>query len=227
MKSLVSVGLAALLISTFTRADDPTAQAAASAKTPKSDDHSSRPQERITKRYAQIRAEYEALQASIREAIKAGSPRDKPAFAMNGPARHTYYCRRMIELAESSPADPGARDALLWVLDAPWRGDMGAYHDEFSRAAALLVRYHGNDPEAVRIGLRLDNVLNPGRDAVLFGFYSAAKDREAKGLARLALAQYLKEKSRGGRPGPQCRGPAQAPPPARRQSRSRVRSDQR
>ena len=152
-------------------------------------------EERITKRYAQIRAEYEALQASIREAIKAGSPHDKPAVAMNGPARHTYYCRRMIELAESSPADPGARDALLWVLDAPWRGDMGAYHDEFSRAAALLVRYHGNDPEAVRIGLRLDNVLNPGRDAVLFGFYSAAKDREAKGLARLALAQYLKAKS--------------------------------
>jgi len=101
----------------------------------------------------------------------------------------------MIELAASSPADSGARDALLWVLDAPWRGDMGAYHDEFSRAAALLVRHHGDDPDAVRIGLRLDNVLSPRRDAVLFGLYAAAEGREAKGLARLALAQYLAAKT--------------------------------
>ena len=33
------------------------------------------------------------------------------------------------------------------------------YGDEFARAAALLVRHHGDDPEAVRIGLRLDNLL--------------------------------------------------------------------
>ncbi len=75
MKSLASLGLAALLIATYTRADDPTAQAAASAKTPMSDDHSGRPEEPIAKRYAQIRAEFEAQQDSVREAVKAGSPR--------------------------------------------------------------------------------------------------------------------------------------------------------
>jgi hypothetical protein len=102
----------------------------------------------------------------------------------------------MVDLAESSPDDPGARDALLWVTDKPGRGDMGAYGDKFTRAAALLVRHHGDDPEAVRIGLRLDNVLTPGRDALLLGFYAAAKGREAKGLARLALAQYLTHKAK-------------------------------
>jgi thiol-disulfide isomerase/thioredoxin len=101
----------------------------------------------------------------------------------------------MVELAESAPSDPVARDALLWVLNKPGRGDEGAYGDEFARAAALLVRHHGDDPEAVRIGLRLDLSLSPRRDALLLGLYAAAKGREAKGLARLALAQYLAHKA--------------------------------
>ena len=57
----------------------------------------------------------------------------------------------------SSPADPAARDALVWVLNKPGRADTGPYGDEFARAAALLVRHHGDDPEAVRIGLGVSN----------------------------------------------------------------------
>ena len=68
------------------------------------------------------------------------------------------------------------------MIDKPGRGDDGPYGDEFARAAALLVRHHGDDPEAVRIGLGLDNRVTPRRDALLFGFYAAAKGREAKGL---------------------------------------------
>jgi peroxiredoxin len=188
--------MAGLLFTAIQRADEPAARSPASAPTTKSENQSRRPDESVAKRFAQIRAEYEAEQASFREALKAGTPRNKPAVASS--ARRDPFvacCRRMTELAASSPADPGARDALLWVLDAPGRGDMGAYHDECTRAAALLVRHHGDDPEAVRIGLRLDNVLNPARDALLFGFYAAAKDREPKGLARLALAQYLVAKT--------------------------------
>ena len=144
--------------------------------------------------------------------------RDEPAVAMNAPARHTYYCRRMIELAESSPADPGARDALLWVLDAPWRGDMGAYHDEVSRAAALLVRYHGNDPEAVRIGLRLDNVLTPGRDARAVRVLRRGQRSRGERPGAVGPGTIPQSKERGGRPGPHCRGPAQAPTHAKAKS---------
>ena len=38
--------------------------------------------------------------------------------------------------------------------------------------------------------------MTPRRDALLLGFYAAAKGREAKGLARLALAQYLANKAK-------------------------------
>ena len=87
--------------------------------------------------------------------------------------------------------DPAARDALVWVLNKPGMRDVAEYGDEFARAAALLVRHHGDDPEAVRIGLGLDNVFSQHRDELLSGFYASAKGQEAKGLARLALAQYL------------------------------------
>jgi thiol-disulfide isomerase/thioredoxin len=105
------------------------------------------------------------------------------------------FCRRMVELAASSPADPAARDALIWVINKPNRADAGAYGDEFARAAALLVRHHGDDPEAIRVGLGLSNVLTSRRDMLLVGFVASAKGRESKGLARLALAQYLKRKA--------------------------------
>ena len=74
--------------------------------------------------------------------------------------------------------------------------DVGAYGDEFARAAALLVRHHGDDPEAMRVGLGLDNIVSHHHDALLTGFYAAAKGHEAKGLARLALAQYLEEEAK-------------------------------
>ena len=38
--------------------------------------------------------------------------------------------------------------------------------------------------------------MNVRRDALLFGFYVAAKGHEAKGLARLALANYLNLKAK-------------------------------
>ena len=102
----------------------------------------------------------------------------------------------MVDLAESSPSDPAARDALLWVINKPGSADFKEYGDQFARATALLVRHHGDDPEAVRIGLRLDNWVTPRRDALLLGFYASAKGREARGLARLALAQYLAKRAK-------------------------------
>ncbi len=132
MQSLALAGLAALLIASVTSADEPTALSAASAETSKSDDASRRPEGPIAKKYEQIRAEFEAQQAAFRQ------PSTRPiARATSGrsPGRgraiwSSYYSRRMVDLAESSPDDPAARDALLWVIDKPGIGDMGAYGDE-------------------------------------------------------------------------------------------------
>jgi peroxiredoxin len=192
------VGLTALLISSFARAGDPTARAVASASTPHSDDPDRWAERPVAERAAQIRAEFEAqLAASRQAAAKAENPRAKGAVAAERPIdRLAPYARRMVDLAESSPHDPATRDALLWVIGMPGARDTGAYGDQFARAAALLIRHHGDDPEAVRIGLGLDNAVSHRRDALLLGFYAAAKGREAKGLARLALAQYLARKAK-------------------------------
>lgn len=47
----------------------------------------------------------------------------------------------------------------------------------------------------MRIGLRFDSAPTTVRDQLLLGFYASAKGRESKGLARLALAQYLERKA--------------------------------
>jgi thiol-disulfide isomerase/thioredoxin len=197
MRLLTLASLVALLVMPTSKADDRAAQTAASAPTTKPDPASQRPEGSIAKQYQEILAEFEAEQIARRRVLtKAQSTPAKPVISKTKPRDLiAHYARRMVDLALSSPADPGARDALLWVIDKPGRGDGGPYGDEFARAAALLVRHHGDDPEAVRIGLGLDNRVTPRRDALLFGFYAAAKGREAKGLARLALAQYLAPKA--------------------------------
>ena len=198
LKSFALASLLALLAASVVSADEPNTRSAASAETPKSDNQSERLDGPFAKQYAQFLAEFEAKQAGYRQAAaKAEGSRDKRTNADKRPRDSVvYYSRRMVDMAETSPTDPAARDPLLWVINKPGRGDMGDYGDQFARAAALLVRHHGDDPEAVRIGLRLDNVLTPQRDALLWGFYAAAKCRESKGLARLALAQYLALKAK-------------------------------
>ena len=189
--------LALLLVTPVTNADEPSAGKTGVAETSKSDDPIGRSKRPIAEQYAQIRAEYEAELAAHRQtATKARELGQKGAVADRRPRDLIVeYSRRMVDLAESSPDDPAARDALLWVINKPGRSDMGPYGDEFSRAGTLLVRHHGDDPEAVRSALRLDNMVSFRRDTLLFGFYTAAKGHEAKGLARLALAQYLAHKA--------------------------------
>jgi RNA polymerase sigma factor (sigma-70 family) len=151
----------------------------------------------IADRFARIIAEYRAEQDTLSKALEKveGQQQQIKLYATMAPDE-VAYCRRMIDLAMSAPTDPGTRSALIWVVNKPGWPDEGAYGDELARAAAMLVRHHGDDPEAVRLGLRLDNLLSSHRDALLLGFYASAKGREAKGLARLALAQYLDLKAR-------------------------------
>jgi thiol-disulfide isomerase/thioredoxin len=150
----------------------------------------------LADRFELIRAEYRAQQNALSRAVeKAQGQREQSAIYQRMSPDDVAFSRRMVDLAASAPTDRTARDALLWILDKPYRSDVGAFGDEFARAAALLVRHHGDDPEAVRIGLGLENVLTDHRDALLLGFMASAKGREAKGLARLALAQYLEKKA--------------------------------
>ncbi len=155
---------------------------------------SGRPELTTAERFARIKAEYDAQQAAMARAMETTTSRREinAVFAKMSPDE-VAYTRRMIELAMSAPKDPAARDALVWVVNKPGMFDVGEYGDEFGRAAALLVRHHGDDPDAVRVGLGIGNIVSHHHDALLSGFYAAAKGHEAMGLARLALAQYLEE----------------------------------
>jgi RNA polymerase sigma factor (sigma-70 family) len=151
----------------------------------------------IADRLAEILAEYEAKQDALREALeKIENQREINKIYGKMSPNEVAFCRRMIDLAISAPTDPAARRALVWVVNKPGMFDVGAYGDEFARATAMLVRVHGDDPEAVRVGLGMDNIVSSHHDALLTGFYASAKGREAKGLARLALAQYLEQKAK-------------------------------
>ena len=155
------------------------------------------PNSPLADRFAAIKAEFAAQQEVTRLAVQgARTQREWNEIYAKTTPDDVVYCRRMIDLALTNPADPAARDALIWVVNKPYRADFREYGDEFARAGALLIRYHGDDPVAVAIGLGMTNVLSDRRDALVRGFYASARSHEAKGIARLALAQYLAEKAK-------------------------------
>ncbi len=157
---------------------------------------SPRPAPSLAEQLEAIKAEYRAKDRALWAALeKVETRREQNELYGKMRPDEVAYCRRMIDLASIAPKDPAARDALLWVIDHPGWSDTGTFGDEFARAAARLVRDHGDDPEAVRIGLELDNILTVHRDQLLYGFLASAKNPEAKGLARLALGKYLRRKS--------------------------------
>ncbi len=101
--------------------------------------------------------------------------------------------RRIADLAAAAPNSPAVRDAMLWVIRKSC--DRAPYAGEFAIASTWLVRHFGDDPDTIRVGLDLDNWPTANRDNLLLCFYASAKSRESKGLARLALAQYLHRKT--------------------------------
>jgi thiol-disulfide isomerase/thioredoxin len=146
---------------------------------------------------AEVLADLDAMKKAMNAAVeKAENERERMALYFKMKPDEVAFSRRMIEVASIAPKSPAARDALLWVIDHPGMLEQGVFGEEHARAAARLVRDFGDDPEAVRIAVGLDNLASPQRDALLLGFLASAKGREAKGLARLALGQYLLTKEK-------------------------------
>lgn len=150
----------------------------------------------LAERFHKIIKEFE----DERKRASAAAEKGKDQFerwkivSANNPAE-APYTRRIVDLAATNPKDQASRDALIWVIDKPYRSDNGDYGDEVQRAVNLLVQHHADDPEVARVGLTLDNMISRRRDSLLEGVYANAEGREAKGLARLALAKYLAKKA--------------------------------
>jgi thiol-disulfide isomerase/thioredoxin len=150
----------------------------------------------VAERTAEIRAEFDAAEARRNEAfakVTSDVEIDKIIAAM--PIDEVAFSRRMVDEAETSPKEPAARDALLWVLDKLYMADGGPYGSQVNRAVQLLVQWHADDTNVAIMAYRMVNGPSRHRDAFLDGIYAGAKSREAKGIATLAYAQYLEMKS--------------------------------
>jgi thiol-disulfide isomerase/thioredoxin len=149
--------------------------------------------EQITKRMADYKTDQEWWRAAARKGQGELERLNKA-----GVKRIDFgtYSHQLVDLAAKAPHETAARDALIWVIFQPSRSDMGnsPWVDEFSRAVNLLVQFHSDDPEVARVGLTLDGAMTRRRDAFLEGIYANAQNRETKGLARMALGNYLARK---------------------------------
>ncbi len=133
-----------------------------------------------------LKAEYETALRTFMGFYRGSTiPPESLAQATKLQPDYPAFVRRIATLAASALRSPAVRDAMLWVIG---QSPHGPYAAEFALAANWLVRYFGDDPDAIRVGLDLDNLPNPYRDNLLLTFYASAKSRESKGLARLALA---------------------------------------
>jgi thiol-disulfide isomerase/thioredoxin len=152
------------------------------------------PEPRLDEKLDRVKAEYEtAIRQFMRLYRGSTIPEENLKKAAEIEPNYAAFVRRITELAETAPKDAAVRDAMLWVIKTAKGGH--AESGEFALAANWLVRQFGDDPDAVRVGLDLDNWPDFERDNLLFCFYASAKSRESKGLARLALAQYLEKKA--------------------------------
>ena len=150
----------------------------------------------LAQQFDRLKAEYENADREFHSFYRGSYiPKENLEKALQVRPDLPAFVRRIADLGAASPKDPAVRDAMLWVISQATRADDGPFGGEFAIAANWLVRNHGDDPDAVRVGFDLDSTSSLYRDNFLLGFYASAKCRESKGLARLALAQYLEHKS--------------------------------
>jgi RNA polymerase sigma factor (sigma-70 family) len=150
-----------------------------------------RPELPLADKLGRLEAEYERAQWEFLAFYQGSTiPEKDRAKAAEIQPDLPAAVRRIFDLASTAPKDPAVRDAMLWVVR-----QTRAKSGEFALAASRLVEHFGDDPDAVRVGLGLDNWPTFERDSLLLTFYASAKGRESKGLARLALAQYLQKKA--------------------------------
>jgi hypothetical protein len=122
-----------------------------------------RPGPPLAEELDRLTAEYEAANRAFFKLYRGSTiPEEDLKRAAEIQPDFPAFVRRIAELAATAPKDPAVRDAMLWVIQKAKRGhaDGGA----FGLASNWLVRHFGDDPDAVRVGLQLDNWPNFERD---------------------------------------------------------------
>ena len=194
---LIALGLATTggAVGLATGGDEPKATTRADDPKPVAKVEAGRPEPPLAEKLDRLKAEYEGARRAFHSFYRGSTiPEVDMEKALKAQPDYPAVARRIAELAATAPKDLAVRDAMLWMIGQA-RGGFRSYDAEFVMAANWLVRQFGDDPDAIRVGLEFDLSPNAFRDHLLLGFYASAKGRESKGLARLALAQYLERKA--------------------------------
>ena len=105
------------------------------------------------------------------------------------PFQPRKYLGRFLEITDSAPNDPAAIDALIWIIT------FGADGPEFSRAIDLLAQGHAAGRKVGHAALTLTGKAAPAAEGLIRAVVEKNPDQYIKGLACLALGQYLKHQS--------------------------------
>lgn len=95
------------------------------------------------------------------------------------------YAERFLAIAEKSPDDPAAVDALVWAVQ------LGSQTDAAAKAVGRLASRHADDPRVGRVVSSLSYSYAPAAETLLRAVAEKGRDREARGAALMALGQFL------------------------------------
>jgi peroxiredoxin len=114
----------------------------------------------------------------------------KAHFVQPGP-----YIPRFLKIVESAPKDQAAVDSLIWIVRN------GGCHPEVNRAVEGLATKYADNKRLGEVAQWLVNPLcsslSPSGENLFRAIIENNPDRVAKGQACMALAEYLKQESRG------------------------------
>jgi AhpC/TSA family len=95
---------------------------------------------------------------------------------------------RMLEIAEKNPKDDAAVDALVWIAQN------ASYGTEGNKAVSLLSDKYIENKKVGQACLALINSQSADAEKLMRSVMEKNPDHDAKGMATLALAKYLKHK---------------------------------
>jgi hypothetical protein len=140
----------------------------------------------LVKEYEEARKLYEAAL----EKAKTPEQQQKIMLEKNPAPR---LAPKLVALAEKSPKDPAALDALIWVLT----GDLGPVgeNDVRARAGDLLIRDHLQSEKLDRVCESLRYGFDMSAEKVLRAVLAKNPHKRVQAQACLALAQYLGQRA--------------------------------
>lgn len=106
--------------------------------------------------------------------------------------------RKLLELIEEDPRDPESLRAMTWHVDQYWVTPAeGPLSEQLARSVDVLLRHYADEQRiAFRVLVRPSDIPSPIDDRLTAPLVAAARRHESKGLALMALGEYLEDKAR-------------------------------